>query len=187
MNAALRREGVLMRFKTLLIATSLVGLTGGSLAFAADATKTNGPDTGGRYQTGTGDSGNLNSGPDKTPAAREIQSETRAPMRADQPMNAHPSMTSVRGAQATLKQQGLYKGQVDGKIGPQTRSALTQFQAQNGLSQTARLDQPTIDKLTSGASMPQTRASQPGSMPQQSSAPGTSGSPSTGSDRTMPH
>ena len=64
---------------------------------------------------------------------------------------SHSAMTgksgNVKEAQQTLKDQGLYKGKVDGKIGPQTKSALAQFQKQNGLKQTAQLDHPTMKAL----------------------------------------
>jgi Putative peptidoglycan binding domain len=71
----------------------------------------------------------------------------------------HRSATQIKQAQTALKQEGLYKGKVDGKLGPQTKSALAQFQKQNGLKQTAQLDAPTIGKLkgggaTSGGGMP---------------------------------
>ncbi len=65
---------------------------------------------------------------------------------------AAKSSTRVRQAQQALKQDGLYKGKVDGKIGPQTKSALAQFQKQNGLKQTAQLDRPTMSKLNGGGS-----------------------------------
>jgi len=71
----------------------------------------------------------------------------------------HRSATQIKQAQAALKQEGLYKGKVDGKLGPRTKSALAQFQKQNGLKQTAQLDAPTVGKLkeggaTSGGGMP---------------------------------
>jgi peptidoglycan hydrolase-like protein with peptidoglycan-binding domain len=61
------------------------------------------------------------------------------------------SSDNVRQAQEALQGQGLYKGQVDGKMGPQTKHAIAQFQKQKGLKQTAQLDQPTISDLQNGA------------------------------------
>ena len=60
-------------------------------------------------------------------------------------MNA--SSAEIRQAQQQLQKQGFYHGQVDGIIGPETEQAIGQFQLKNGLSQTATLDQPTMDKL----------------------------------------
>jgi hypothetical protein len=58
---------------------------------------------------------------------------------------------NVRRAQEALQDQGLYKGQVDGKMGPQTKHAIAQFQKQKGLKQTAQLDQPTLSDLQNGS------------------------------------
>jgi len=63
-----------------------------------------------------------------------------------------PSSDEVRQAQQQLRDQGLYHGKIDGIIGPETEQALGQFQKKNGLSQTAALDQPTMDKLLGNAS-----------------------------------
>lgn len=74
----------------------------------------------------------------------------------------NPSKDEVRQAQQQLQDQGLYHGRIDGIFGRETKQALGQFQKKNGLSQTARLDQPTMDKLLGntgdgqGSSMPPT-------------------------------
>lgn len=68
------------------------------------------------------------------------------------------SSAKVKKAQQALQEAGLYKGKVDGKFGPQTKNAVKQFQKENGLKQTARLDSATMKKLTeaggAGGSMP---------------------------------
>ena len=46
--------------------------------------------------------------------------------------------------QTELRRMGYYRGAIDGLIGPMTRSALTRFQADNGLSVTSRIDGPTL-------------------------------------------
>jgi peptidoglycan hydrolase-like protein with peptidoglycan-binding domain len=81
------------------------------------------------------------------------------PMASSSPSNNSMSRSAagsaasgnVRQAQQALQDQGLYKGQVDGKMGPQTKHAIAQFQKQKGLKQTAQLDQPTISDLQNGA------------------------------------
>lgn len=60
------------------------------------------------------------------------------------------STNDIRHAQRSLKEQGLYKGHVDGKFGPETRTAVSEFQKQNGLPQTASLDEQTMNDLRSG-------------------------------------
>jgi len=59
----------------------------------------------------------------------------------------NPSRDEVREAQQQLRNQGLYHARIDGILGPETKQALGLFQKNNGLSQTATLDQPTMDKL----------------------------------------
>ena len=61
------------------------------------------------------------------------------------------SSENIRQAQEALQDQGLYKGQVDGKWGPQTKQAVQQFQKQKGLKQTAQLDQQTLTDLQSSS------------------------------------
>ena len=55
---------------------------------------------------------------------------------------------SIRWAQVELRCRGLYKGSLDGVLGPQTTRALSQFQQNNGLTQTASLDAQTWEALT---------------------------------------
>jgi peptidoglycan hydrolase-like protein with peptidoglycan-binding domain len=67
---------------------------------------------------------------------------------------------NIRWAQVELREQGFYKGSLDGVLGPQTKQALGQFQTKDGLARTALLDAQTWDALTSnpdigqGSSMP---------------------------------
>jgi hypothetical protein len=56
----------------------------------------------------------------------------------------------VADVQATLQEQGYYRGEVDGLMGPLTRQALSDFQRDNGLVTTAALDQPTLSSLGLG-------------------------------------
>jgi peptidoglycan hydrolase-like protein with peptidoglycan-binding domain len=67
---------------------------------------------------------------------------------------------SIKQAQQILQRDGLYRGRIDGIDGSKTRHAIAQFQKQNGLRVTARLDRKTMASLTgqgavgSGATMP---------------------------------
>jgi hypothetical protein len=56
----------------------------------------------------------------------------------------------VADCQATLQEQGYYKGEVDGLMGPLTREALASFQRDHGLITTAAVDQPTLASLGLG-------------------------------------
>ena len=53
----------------------------------------------------------------------------------------------VRDAQNELQREGLYRGPVDGILGPETRHAIAAYQAREGLQQTATLDQDTVQRL----------------------------------------
>ena len=56
----------------------------------------------------------------------------------------------VADVQASLQEQGYYRGEVDGLVGPLTRQALSDYQRDHGLTSTAALDQPTLDSLGLG-------------------------------------
>ena len=53
----------------------------------------------------------------------------------------------VANVQAALQQQGLYQGEVDGILGPQTRAALAEYQSAQGLEPTGAVDEPTLETL----------------------------------------
>jgi peptidoglycan hydrolase-like protein with peptidoglycan-binding domain len=84
---------------------------------------------------------------------------------------------TVREVQQALKQKGFDVGAIDGQMGPETQSALRDFQQSQGLPQSGNLDQQTLDKLGVGA----TGSSQGYSRQSQGSqASGTQGSMSSG-------
>ena len=60
---------------------------------------------------------------------------------------SRPPDQVIADVQSVLQDMGYYKGEVDGLLGPLTRDALTQYQADQGLYQTAAIDQPTLDSL----------------------------------------
>ena len=61
--------------------------------------------------------------------------------------HAEPPDRVIADVQALLQQMGYYRGEVDGLLGPLTREALTAYQADQGLTTTAVIDQPTLDSL----------------------------------------
>jgi len=60
---------------------------------------------------------------------------------------AEPPDKVIADVQAVLQQMGYYKGEVDGLLGPLTREALTAYQAEQGLTPTAAIDEPTLEAL----------------------------------------
>jgi polar amino acid transport system substrate-binding protein len=67
----------------------------------------------------------------------------------------------IRWAQLELRNRGLYPGTLDGILGPETRRAVSQFQAINGLGRTASLDAQTWEALTSSRGAAQGSSSMP--------------------------
>ena len=61
--------------------------------------------------------------------------------------HAEPPDKVIADVQGVLQQMGYYKGEVDGLLGPLTREALTAYQGEQGLAQTAAIDEPTLDSL----------------------------------------
>jgi hypothetical protein len=61
--------------------------------------------------------------------------------------SGRPADQVVADVQGVLKEQGYYKGEVDGLVGPQTREALTAYQEAAGLPATASIDEPTLESL----------------------------------------
>lgn len=53
----------------------------------------------------------------------------------------------VKAVQQALKDKGMDPGEVDGKMGPKTQSALREYQKKEGLKESGRLDTETMAKL----------------------------------------
>ena len=58
-----------------------------------------------------------------------------------------PSPGQLRQAQTQLRAAGLYKGRIDGQMGPETRQAVLAFQQHHGLTATGLLDHRTMVEL----------------------------------------
>ncbi|OGW99977.1 MAG: hypothetical protein A2Y00_02040 [Omnitrophica WOR_2 bacterium GWF2_43_52] len=56
-------------------------------------------------------------------------------------------MFSAKEIQHALKNAGLYDGAIDGKIGPQSKKAIEEFQAKNGLKADGKVGPMTWEKL----------------------------------------
>jgi len=60
---------------------------------------------------------------------------------------AEPPDRVIADVQTELQQMGYYTGEVDGLLGPLTRQALRDYQADHGLMVTEVIDEPTLDAL----------------------------------------
>jgi len=61
--------------------------------------------------------------------------------------NRLPPDQVIANVQAALQQQGYYRGEVDGLIGPLTRGAIADYQRDHRLYMTSTIDQPTLQSL----------------------------------------
>jgi hypothetical protein len=61
--------------------------------------------------------------------------------------HAEPPDKVIADVQGVLQEMGYYKGEVDGLLGPLTREALAAYQGDQGLTQTAAIDEPTLGAL----------------------------------------
>ena len=61
------------------------------------------------------------------------------------------SREQLKKVQTVLKNQGMYKGKIDGIFGKLTNSAVKQFQQKNGLPATGTIDAATEAKITASA------------------------------------
>src|SRR5579883_97883 len=92
-------------------------------------------------------SSNESSGTSTAPMSGTSQSAATQPSSAPSQARMTMNADEVKQAQQKRKDDGDYKGAIDGKAGPQTMAALKEFQQKNGLSQTGKLDEQTADKL----------------------------------------
>ena len=81
--------------------------------------------------------------------APEAQPETTTirivrPEPAPAPVKSDPAVEEV---QATLKDLNFYAGEVDGLVGPATRTAIEAYQAKMGMTVTGKVDDDLLDQL----------------------------------------
>ena len=116
-------------------------------------------------------------------------------------MHGAKGSDDVRQAQQALMDKGFNPGPIDGKMGPQTKAALTEYQKKENLKATGRLDHETKSKLvarsasskkmdtTSPAASPSTTSSTtPSSSKVDTSAPSAGQAPpsSPAADQSTP-
>jgi hypothetical protein len=68
----------------------------------------------------------------------------------DGPIYGYNNLTPdqvVVNVQSQLQRDGYYSGPVDGQLGPMTRQAIADFQADHGLAVTSAVDEPTLATL----------------------------------------
>jgi peptidoglycan hydrolase-like protein with peptidoglycan-binding domain len=93
-----------------------------------------------------------------------VATATAAPVPAGTP-EVSPGM--IKRIQTALRQQGLYKGRIDGQWGPQTQSAIGGYQQAHNLTNNGEIDSPTRASLqiASVSSAPPVQTAMPQTVP----------------------
>lgn len=101
--------------------------------------------------------------PNTTPEPNTTPAPKQAPKQSGIGKNYlyHNNVGEVNLVQDFLKRKGLYKGTVDSKFGDQTAAALMQWQKNNKLPPTARLDPATMTKLMDAIQLEKTENAAP--------------------------
>jgi peptidoglycan hydrolase-like protein with peptidoglycan-binding domain len=105
--------------------------------------------------------------------AQATQNRSSSPGTAQTSTAPRSGLTNeqVRDAQTTLSDLGLYHGKIDGIYGPQTRAAVSEFQAQQNLPRTMALDMRTRQALQNQTASKGRAGSQIGETPPEASPP----------------
>ncbi|WP_162914940.1 peptidoglycan-binding domain-containing protein [Desertibaculum subflavum] len=84
-------------------------------------------------------------------SARQQQQAGAWPSNKAPSVAANVDQQTLTELQRDLKQMGHYEGDVDGIMGPLTRSAIARFQQEQGMRVTTRLDTNTVDRIQQAA------------------------------------
>jgi osmotically inducible lipoprotein OsmB len=94
-----------------------------------------------------GENQSVSASPQSTTASAAPQEPSRTGSERAGDLRSRIGEDTIKAVQSKMRTAGLYKGQVDGIVGPKTRDAVEQYQSQAGLQQSGRLDQRTLAKL----------------------------------------
>ena len=86
----------------------------------------------------------------QTPSGTEVVSHGRDTIVKPKTKPVKINSGVIKSAQTELQSRGYDPGPIDGVDGPKTRAAITKFQADQGLTQSGRLDTDTLAKLNVG-------------------------------------
>ena len=146
--------------KKLILATASVlalGIAGSGVGYAAESTSSS-----------------------TTPPASTMQSQSTMPQSTQtQTAPVNPSEGQIKQVQEQLKSAGLYKGTADGKMGAETKQAISEFQQQHNLTKTGTLDQETMAALSNQGNTGSGSSVNSSAQPPSSSGAGAPLNPST--------
>jgi peptidoglycan hydrolase-like protein with peptidoglycan-binding domain len=139
-----------MKLHDIAVAAAALSFAGAAVAAGNDASSA--PAGGQSYSSG------------QSQSVQSPSSTTSSNISAQQSEQSGASSTqshdpqSVRDVQQALKQKGFDVGAVDGRMGPETQSALREFQRSQGLPQSGNLDQQTLSALGVSAQGPSSQS-----------------------------
>jgi peptidoglycan hydrolase-like protein with peptidoglycan-binding domain len=84
---------------------------------------------------------------------------------------------TVRQAQQALMDKGHNPGPIDGKMGPHTKAALSEYQKKENLKVTGRLDSETKARLVNGSASSKVDTTTPAASPTPTTAPAAGAAP----------
>ena len=130
-----------MKLHDIAVAAAVLSFAGAAVAAGNDATSSSTPARGQSYSSGQSQSAQSPSS--STSSNTSAQQSDQSGASSTQAQNSQ----TVRDVQQALKQKGFEVGAVDGQMGPETQSALREFQQSQGLPQSGNLDQQTLTAL----------------------------------------
>lgn len=92
-------------------------------------------------------------------------------------VSGHKGSDDIRQAQQALMDKGINPGPIDGKMGPQTKGALSEYQKKENLKVTGRLDHETKTRLVNGSASSKVDTTTPAASPTTTTAPATGAAP----------
>ncbi|MGE5102749.1 MAG: peptidoglycan-binding domain-containing protein [Deltaproteobacteria bacterium] len=143
-----------MKLHDIAVAAAVLSFAGAAVAAGNDATSSSTPARGQSYSSGQSQSAQSPSS--STSSNTSAQQSDQSGASSTQAQNSQ----TVRDVQQALKQKGFEVGAVDGQMGPETQSALREFQQSQGLPQSGNLDQQTLTALGVNAASSQSTSSQ---------------------------
>jgi peptidoglycan hydrolase-like protein with peptidoglycan-binding domain len=142
-----------MKLHDIAVAAAVLSFAGAAVAAGNGPTSSSTPAGTQSYSSGQSQSAQSPSSPtsSNTPAQQGDQSGASS----TQAQNSQ----SVRDVQQALKRKGFEVGAIDGQMGPETQTALREFQQSQGLPQSGNLDQQTLSALGVSAQGPSSQSS----------------------------
>jgi peptidoglycan hydrolase-like protein with peptidoglycan-binding domain len=162
---------------------SPAGSGGGNTATPQMGTQQPQPSASGSSSGTTGTSGSASGSATTGTKSGEMKSTSDMKAKTSGKMARSGGAEQVKAVQQALKDKGMDPGEVDGKMGPKTQSALREYQKKEGLKESGRLDTETMAKL-GVAKTSDSGSTTPSASPSTGSSSGAGAATGSGSSTT---